>query len=348
MTRRKIFVYVCIAILLLGVVLFIYRYGEKLIQITVPFFMAMIIAYLVHPLIVRMERKKIPRTYGIVIIYLLFIVFMLAVTVFIVPEIINNSKELMTTLPDIAAGYQGLIDRGMSFIRSSKWSPDVKNAIYNEVDTGIQVVQNYLAEVLRKSLVNMVRIISAVFDLVLAMIIAYYFLKDASFFREAFLSLIPRRWRNGFINTGREINGVLSNFIQGQLTTALIVGTLETIGLLLVRVKYPLVLGAVGGLANIIPYFGPFLGAIPAVAVALLDSPIKALWAAIVFIIVQQMDNSFISPKIIEGKLGLHPVTTILAVLTGGEFFGILGMLLAVPVTAILKVILKRLIEAVV
>lgn len=348
MTRRKVFVYACLAIALVGIILFIYRYGDRLVKITLPFLMATVIAYLVHPLVVRMERRKIPRTYGIIILYMLFILFLLVVTIYIVPEVINNSKELMTTLPDIAAGYQGLFDRVMSFIRSSKWPPDVKNTIYNEAQSGIRIVQSYLTEVLKKSLVTLVRVMSAAFDLVLAMIIAYYFIKDAAFFREGALSLIPRRWRNGFVNAGREINGILSNFIQGQLTTALIVGSLETIGLLLVKVKYPLVLGAVGGLANIIPYFGPILGAIPAVAVALLDSPVKAVWTVMVFAIVQQIDNSFISPKIIEGRLGLHPVTTILAVLAGGEFLGIPGMLVAVPVTAILKVIVKRLIEAVV
>jgi len=84
------------------------------------------------------------------------------------------------------------------------------------------------------------------------------------------------------------------------------------------------------------------------VAVALIDSPVKAFWTVVAFLVIQQIDNAFISPKIIEGRLGLHPITTILAVLAGGEFFGIIGMLVAVPVTAVLKVILKRLIEAIV
>ncbi len=130
--------------------------------------------------------------------------------------------------------------------------------------------------------------------------------------------------------------------------TALIVSTMEVIGLFIIKVKYPIILGIVGGIANIIPYFGPIIGAVPAVAVALIQSPVKALWTIIVFTIVQQIDNAFISPKIIEGRLGLHPVTTILAVLAGGEFLGITGMLVAVPIVAILKVIAKRLVEAIV
>jgi len=168
-------------------------------------------------------------------------------------------------------------------------------------------------------------------------------MKDAEFFKKGALSLVPRRWRNEIIGTCREINEILSCFIQGQLLTALIIGIMETVALAIIGVKYSPILGFIGGISNIIPYFGPFIGAIPSVAVALIDSPVKAFWT-----VVQQIDNAFISPKIIEGRLGLHPITTILAVLAGGEFFGIIGMLVAVPVTAVLKVILKRLIEAIV
>lgn len=150
------------------------------------------------------------------------------------------------------------------------------------------------------------------------------------------------------IATCREINDILSNFIQGQLLTAAIIGVMETVALFIVGVKYAPILGIIGGISNIIPYFGPFIGAIPAVAVALIDSPVKVLWTVVAFVIIQQIDNMFISPKIIEGRLGLHPVTTILAVLVGEEFFGIIGMLLAVPVTAVIKVILKRSVEAIV
>ena len=94
-------------------------------------------------------------------------------------------------------------------------------------------------------------------------------LKDNEFFKAWILSLTPRRWRNGIIKTGREIHGILSNFIQGQLITALIVGIMEMIGLSIIRIKYPLILGIIGGIANVIPYFGPIIGGIPAVAIAL-------------------------------------------------------------------------------
>ncbi|MCX8129134.1 MAG: AI-2E family transporter [Clostridia bacterium] len=346
--KRKIVFYIIAFIVILIISLFFYHYRLKLGKIFAPFFLAVIIAYLLNPVVKRLERKKIRRSLAILIIYLLFSLTLITVIIFIVPEFINNTKELMTTLPEITARYQSMFNRFVLVIQSSDWPEDVKSAIFDQVRNSTAIAQNYIAVTLKQSLYSFIEALSFFLDLVLAMIIAYYFIKDAEFFRSSVLSLTPRRWRNGLTNAGRDINLILSNFIQGQLMTAVIIGTLEMIGLSIVRVKYPLVLGLIGGIANIIPYFGPVIGAIPAVAVALIDFPMKAVWTVIVFVIIQQVDNAFISPKIIEGRLGLHPVGTILAVLIGGEFFGILGMLVSVPVLAILRVILKRSVDAIV
>jgi predicted PurR-regulated permease PerM len=346
--KRKVIFYIISAIVILLIALFLYRFRVKLGKIITPFFMAMIIAYLLNPLVKKLVRKKIPRPAAILLLYLLFSLTLISIIVFIIPELINNAKELMATLPQITARYQGMFNKYVSMIQSSNWPADVKEAIFREIYNGTSMAQEYIANTMKYSLSTFFETISVFLDLVLAMIIAYYFIKDAEFFKTSVLSLTPRRWRNGMINAGREIHLILTNFIQGQLLTAIIIGTLEMIGLSLVKVKYPLILGLIGGIANIIPYFGPVIGAIPAVAVAIIDSPLKVIWVVVVFVIIQQIDNAFISPKIIEGKLGLHPVSTILAVLIGGEFFGILGMLVSVPIMAIIKVLLKRSIEAIV
>ncbi len=346
--KRKILLYVSMALVILLIGFFVYYYRGRIGKILSPFIMALIIAYLLHPLVVKLTRRKFPCNVSILLLYAFFILLAASIIIFIIPELMENSKELATTIPDITRRYQNMLDGFLMSVQSSDWSPDIKNVIFREMQNGLAVVQDYVLNLLKKSMATLLNTVTTMFDVILALIIAYYFIKDAVFFREVALSIIPRRWRNWFVGTGREVNSILSNFIQGQMLTAVIVGTMETIGLFAVNVKYPLVLGVVGGLANIIPYFGPIIGAIPAVAIALIDSPVKALWTALVFVIVQQIDNAFISPKIIEGKLGLHPVTTILAVLVGGEFFGILGMLVAVPVLAILKAILKRSIEAIV
>ncbi|TYQ15995.1 UNVERIFIED_CONTAM: putative PurR-regulated permease PerM [Acetivibrio alkalicellulosi] len=347
-TRKRIYLYISLSLMIFIILYFVYTFRIKIIKITIPLLMAIIIAYLLKPLVIRLERKKIPRKWAILLIYLITVASFVGLVIFIVPHFINNTKELMNTLPDITMEYRNYFNNIVSTIRTSKWPDDIKDYIFKEIEKNTDIAENMVMETLKKTLLGIGKLATAAFDLLIAMIIAYYLIKDSNSFSKGAITLIPRQWRNGVIGCFREINGLLSNFIQGQIVTALIVGTMITISLFVIGVKYPLILGMLSGILNIIPYFGPVIGAIPAVAIALIESPTKAFWTIIVVVIIQQIDNAYISPKIIEGRLGLHPVTTILSVLVAGEFFGIVGMLVAVPVVAIIKVIIKRSIEAIV
>jgi predicted PurR-regulated permease PerM len=342
---KKTIFYIILVFLIIGLVIFIYFFNEKIFKILSPFFIAVIIAYIIYPLVIKFERKGLKRNVSIIIIYTFTALVLIFFGIYIMPYVFNNAKELFNTLPHITSKYQDIFNSFISKVKTSNWPPEIKDLIFSEIDHGTNFIQSYASQAMKKSLSLVASSIVIIFDIVLSMIIAYYFLKDIEGIKRSSLMLAPKRMRNELINIGRELNQIVTHFIQGQLLTALIVGLMETIGLLIIHVKYPFILGVLGGIANIIPYFGPILGAIPAVAIALLESPTKALLTALVFIIVQQIDNAFISPKIIEGKLGLHPVTTIIAVLIGGEFFGIFGMLIAVPIAAMLKVIFKRMID---
>jgi len=345
---KKAVFYIILSLIIISFIFFIYYYNDKILKILSPLLIAVFIAYVIYPLVIRFERNGIKRSISIITIYIFAILTITIFLVYIMPHVASNAKELFYTLPDIAERYRELFNFYVSKIKTSKWPDEVKNVIFGEINTGTGLVQSYATRAMKKSLAILTSSIGIFFNFVLSMIIAYYLIKDIENIKRSTLMLAPKKWRNDLINVGREINSIITNFIRGQLTTAFIVGLLETIGLYIVKVKYPFILGVMGGIANIIPYFGPVLGAIPAVALALLQSPTKALLAALVFIVVQQIDNAFISPKIIEGKLGLHPITTIIAVLVGGEFFGIWGMLFGVPVTAMIKVILKRAVDIIV
>ena len=281
-------------------------------------------------------------------IYLFSGIVLIASVIFIMPVLVNNTREFINTFPQITLEYKNNFNNAVKMIDTSNWPIEIKNAVFNEINNAVGILEIRLLNTLRNALFGSMNAATSIGDFIIAMIIAYYLIKDAEFFKKNFLSLVPRKWRNNIIVTCREINDILSSFIQGQILTAVIIGIMETTALLVIGVKYAPILGIIGGISNIIPYFGPFIGAIPAVAVAFIDSPVKVVWTITAFIVIQLIDNAFISPKIIEGRLGLHPVTTILAVLVGEEFFGIAGMLVAVPVTAVIKVILKRSIETIV
>lgn len=348
MQKKKPVILFISIIMLLFIIVFVYVFRSKISRILSPIFLGFAIAYLVNPLVKKLQRKKIPSSASIILVYLFLILSFIAITIYIIPELINNTKELIVIVPEMVSSYQEFVNNILSNIRSNNWSLDIKDIIFNEIDAAAIIIQNYIVNILKNITSKLVNSIRFIVNFILALVIAFYFIRDSQYFRSNILSLTPKKWRKNILQAGRDINEVLSNFIGGQLLTALIVGVLEFVGLILVRVKYPMVLGILGGISNIIPYFGPLIGAVPAIAVALLDSPQKALWTAIVFIVVQQIDNALICPKIIQGKVGLHPVITLITVLAGGEFFGITGMMLAVPSVAIIKALLKRTVEEIV
>jgi predicted PurR-regulated permease PerM len=345
LNKRRAF-YIIAAIILILFVFLVIRFRSEAARTLAPFFISIPVVYIVKPLAARLERRRIKKSISILVVYLFFLLAFSAAVFYLIPELINNTRELAVKLPAIMQQYQDLLGGIISKIESSRWSDDMKDMAFRQINALIGQAESFISGMLGKSVGIIVDTATTVINVSVAMFISYYAIKDSDHFSAAFLNLLPRRWRNGAIGLGKEVSSVLSNFIQGQLLTSFILGILEVAAFMALGVKYSLVLGIIGGISNIIPYFGPFLGAIPAVAIAILDSPVKAVWTVAVLFVTQQIDNTLISPKVIEGKLGLHPVATIFAVLAGGELFGIAGMILSVPIFAILKVMLHRAVDA--
>ncbi len=339
--------YAVIALLAAAVIVFVYFNRVRLGRIVSPFFIAVIIAYIVNPFTERLQRRKVHKTTAILLVYAFFTGLIVSVVYFLVPEMAKNAADLANTLPEIANRYQSVINGFISSIKNSGWSNDVKTLVLSEIGSITSMIQNTAAGVLDRVMSSIGGIVTFLFDFSLALVVAYYFIKDKEFFKSAAMSLTPKKYRGIVEKVGKDINQVLTSFLYGQLIAALAVGVLESVGLLIAGVKYPLILGMFGGFANIIPYFGPYIGAIPAVALSLIESPVKAIWTVLIFVIVQQIDNSFISPKVIEHRLGLHPITTLAAVLVGQHFFGLVGMFASVPVVAIIKVVFRRVVDTV-
>ena len=182
--------------------------------------------------------------------------------------------------------------------------------------------------------------------IVSSFVLTYYFLRDKTAILNGFYGLFPYKWRPSLSAAADELGMISAKFIQGQILVALLIGIIETFGLLLIGIPYAVLLGAIGGISNMIPYFGPFFGALPPIFTALMISPAKAVWVLVLFLAVQQLDNNYLSPKIIEGNLGIHPITVIVVVFIGEEFFGLWGIIAAVPVYAMIKCVLIRIFKA--
>ncbi|HHX01515.1 MAG TPA: AI-2E family transporter [Firmicutes bacterium] len=330
-----------LTILLSLSLLFLYRVRV----ILSPFLFAALIAYIAFPLVSVFERREVPRPIAIILVYLLFAVFVGISVSFLIPQLAQEVDELLKTIPDQT---EKLAD-GLSLWRSLDQIsvPEVLQTGFDLVVGRIQQLVEGVAQRIAGILVGM---FSQIISLLIAPILAFYLLRDLEVIKRRTIMSIPKQYRLTVYKLCKEMNRVLNGFIRGQLVNALLVGSLIAIGLAVLGVKYALFIGLLAGVFNIIPYFGPVIGFIPASLFALAKSPISVLWVLVLFIVVNQLEANIISPKIIGERVGLHPLAVIFAIFAGGELMGIIGMLIAVPAAAIVRIVfvyvLKRVDDA--
>lgn len=284
----------------------------QFIRLVIPFFLALVIAYLAKRPVAFLERKGANRSFAIFVVYFILILVVCGGILLLVPGFYRDIKEMTEVLPAVYEKYQSIIDKAVAF---------------------------FSVEEVVKMLGNSIGLLA---DCLLSFVLAFYLIRDREQIKDFLLSFFPVKVRPEAAAGLKDVSRIISSFVTGQLVVAVLVGILETLALLAIGAKYAFLLGFAGGLSNMIPVIGPFIGAVPAVALALLESPYKALLTAGIFVLVQQIDNNFLTPHIVEGRLGLHPIVTVSVVFVAGIFWGIGGVLLSIPITAVLVSIIKR------
>lgn len=322
------------AILLLAALLWVF---QAVSVVWPPLVLAVAVIYLLAPLVDLLQRFRVPRLIGSCLSYLLFAGLLVAFGFVVVPVIQDQFAEFGARLPQIISDLEGYVtDFGNRFgftvgtfdfqsilnWSSTFFSPERIQEIVNQVGafakTGMQVL--------------------AVF--VLGPVLAFYILMDLPSIRRGTRSLLPERMRSELVHVATQVGRVVSGFVRGQLLVALIVGLLSSLGLWLLHVPFWLVIGMTAGLLNIIPFVGPIAGGALAGIVSLLFNDVAtAIWAVLMFVAVQQFDNHVISPNILRKRVQLHPVFILLALLLGASLGGFFGILIAVPVAAVIKVV---------
>jgi len=322
--------------LAITVTVFVLR--DRLTHIISQVILAVVMFFILNPAVEKLESGgKVKRIVAILIVFLIAITVIVGAVVFVVPSIKDNIREIAESFPSIKEIIDSVGEKIDIFLKGKL------SVSFDSMDFIEEKVSGVALRIVKPK--NVLNVLKSLIDIVTASVITFYLLKDKEKAGNAVLSVFPYGLREFLTETYVEIEKIFKSFVSGQLIIALIIGSLETLGLWLIGAPYPLLLGIIGGISNLIPYFGPFIGAVPAVFAVFISSPFKALLVILLFVIVQQIDNSFISPKIIEGKLGIHPVATIIAVFIGGEFFGLKGMFLAVPVYAILRGLCLRVVD---
>ncbi len=343
--RKK---YVKYFFLMIGVFLLfsiIYHFRNTLWSFFSPVIWAALLAYLLNPITDFIQKKlNISAGWSVIILYIVIFFMFIFFSITAAPQFAKEIRNLIKLLPQYTnQANQILNEIYINIEKIDKFSPQL-TTVKEMIIENISMLEYYILSSIAKITETIFGLFSRIFTFILVPIFTFYFLKDKILIKEKIQRLIPISIRQQTIELFRDIHVLLNKFIRGQLTVATIVAILSAVALAVFQVNFAILLGVVAGIFNIIPYFGPIIGAIPAMIIAFLDHPLKALWVAIAFTIIQQVESNIITPKIVGESVGLHPVIVVLVLLAGGRWFGIMGMILAVPFAASIRIVLKHLI----
>lgn len=305
-----------------------------------PILISGFLYFLLNPLVKMLQDFKIPRTLSIIIVYLAIAGLIALLMSYFIPAVTAQFKQLANDLPKYA-------EESMKFIEDVSESPQFQWVMTQEYVT-IEDIENKLVEIgnsIPQALTDGIStILGFIANFTITVItvpfLLFYMFKDGHKFSSNVMKLLPSSYREAGLKTLKETNKTLASYIQGQVIVALFVGTLSFIGYLIIDLPYALVLAVVVVFTNIIPYIGPIIGGFPAIIIALFESPMKAVLVVVVITIAQQLEGNVLSPLIIGKQLKIHPATIIILLLVAGNLAGILGMVLAIPVFAVVKTII--------
>lgn len=302
-----------------------------------PLVIATVIVYLLDPVVTRLAVRMRSRGWATLVVYLMFVGVVAAIVVNVGPLVSRQVAGFLDDLPDYLQRGARAVNR---FADRRGWPLHV-TADQREFAEFVQTHRDTVFNVLGRAQAVGASVLHAVVTFVLALLLSFYALVDLPKIRRASSELVPPHRRAEVRQLTDQIGSTLGGFFRGQLLVALFVGVLSAVGLALIRLPFAFLVGLVAGIFNLVPLIGPFIGAVPAVVLGLLSGdPNKAWQAALVLLIVQQLDNHVLSPNVMGRTVNLHPITVMLALIAGAATAGIPGMLLAVPVVATAKILI--------
>ena len=310
-----------------------------------PLIMAGIFYYMLNPLVTLMEKRGIKRFVGTWIAFVLVLLMMIWGFAILIPIIRDQTIGIVREFP---AYWQALESMTIELVNYD-WFTSLQDQI-NEINSDIfNTVSAKLNEVLSNTvsgLGSVVGLLTNAFVGIITMpIILYYLLKEGDKLPLTFLQFFPTNLRESIGELLKKINTQISQYVRGQITVAFFVGLMFVIGYAIIGMKFGIVLGILAGFLNIIPYMGSFIAMVPAVIVAIVDSPLMLAKVLLVFSIEQFIEGRVISPQVLGSNLEVHPVTIIFVLLTAGKLFGLTGFILGIPGYAVLKVLFMHIFD---
>lgn len=327
--QNKVFRYIIFGVVALATLCFVYLVRE----VIYTFLAGALLAYLLFRPVVVFEKWGLPRIWGILIVYLLLAAFTALLLWTAVPRLIKELNEFAAMLPAYSAQMQDISGRIHSFHLPGKLDLMLQENMTR--------VESYIFALLKNMVNGIYAFFSKALIIVFAPILAIYIIKDWEKIKAALLFILPPVSRREAIILIDKIDLVWIEYLKGDLFVSVLVGLATGIIALIIGVDFALAIGIIAGFTNLVPYFGPILGGIPAIILALTKSWQDGLYMAGAIILIQQLESNLLTPKIIGDRLGMHPLIIVFALLAGGELLGIIGMLIAVPLTAALRIVIS-------
>ena len=312
--------------------------------VLVPFVLGLVLAYLLLPLVHWLERHmparlrawRVARPLSIILTYLLFVLIIAVVVAFLVPVMARQVGTFLERIPQYSDQLGDLVQKGREWYGSNipeSWKATVEANL-------AEIGQGVLGQA-QDSLGGMIRAVFSSFNFLVGLVIIpfwlFYILQDESRVKSAIMKARHPELRADDPSLASLVDHELSAYVRGQLILCLFVGTLATIAMLIIGVPFALVLGLIAGIFEVLPNIGPYLGAIPAILVALATNPVSAIWVAVAFFAIQMIENLVLVPRISGKSVKLHPALVMMVLVIGGQLAGFWGMLIAVPVTAVIR-----------
>ncbi|MFY9588436.1 MAG: AI-2E family transporter [Actinomycetota bacterium] len=305
-----------------------------------PVALALVVVYLLNPLVNRLQRRGVRRGLAVALIYVAFVAVVTTALSLLIPLIARQISGFIEKLPTYVQDVTDWVNR---FAARRGWD--------FRIDLTTEKIQQYVTDN-RQAIIGVLggvksfafSLIHILITLIIGIILSIYILLDLPKIQRSVRAMLPENRRDEIVGLTEKIGGALGGFFRGQLLVALFVGVASAVGLSIVGIPFAVVVGLIAGIFNLVPLIGPFVGAVPAVILALLsDKPGNAIWAGLVLLIVQQIDNHIISPNVMGRTVKLHPITVMLALLAAGSLVGIFGMLLIIPAIAAVKAVAQHL-----
>lgn len=338
-----------------------------IINILKPIIYGLAFAYLLHPIVANIEErltplfekkmkkegagKRLARTIGIAIALVVTIVFIVMMCNLIIPELYNSIKNMIYTVPS-------QLNTWMAKLNSMETDNSTLGVIAeNIIKQGTEYFQTWLKTDLLKQIniimsnltVGVVRFVSEMLNVVIGLIVSIYVLNSKELFagqcKKIIYAIMTPGHANMTLHITRKSNKIFGGFIIGKIIDSLIIGVLCFIGLSIIKMPYTLLVSVVVGVTNVIPFFGPYIGAIPCSILILLEDPTKGIYFIIFIIFLQQLDGNVIGPKILGDATGLSAFWVIFSILLGGGLFGFIGMIMGVPTFAVIYYIVGMIIN---